>query len=76
MTSVIDMAPILSLPVAQRFEVIGAIWDSIADEKVEVEESDELIAELIRRREDAFANPEDCVPWEQVRDAAAARRRG
>jgi putative addiction module component (TIGR02574 family) len=76
MTSAIDMAPILSLPVAQRFEVMGAIWDSLADEPTAGELTDEVKAEL-KRRLDAFrADPSIGIPWEEVKARMLARRRG
>jgi putative addiction module component (TIGR02574 family) len=46
----------------QRREIAEALLDDLASE-----ESPEFIAELERRAEDALKNPDDCIPWEQVR---------
>ena len=69
----IDLAPILALPVEQRMQVVQAIWDSLPDDPEGLGMSDELKAELDRRREKARANPNGGVPAEQVIAAALAR---
>jgi putative addiction module component (TIGR02574 family) len=69
----IDLAPILALTVEQRTQVVQAIWDSMPDDPEGLALSDELKAELLRRREAARANPNGGVPWEEVEAAALAR---
>jgi putative addiction module component (TIGR02574 family) len=64
------------MSVEERLKLIQAIWASIvaSDERPPI--SDALRAELDRRLADHQANPQDVVPWEQVRDAALARLKG
>jgi putative addiction module component (TIGR02574 family) len=69
----IDLAPILALPVAQRMQVVQAIWDSLPDDPEGTTLSDEMKAELDRRLEAYRANPNRGVPAEQVIAAALAR---
>ena len=51
----------------QRLELVQEIWDSIAAEPTPVPLSDALHEELLRRNAEDDANPEDVVPWEQVK---------
>lgn len=61
------------LSVDEKIVLVGAIWDSIADEPHPPLLSDEQRRELERRLEDAKRNPDDVVPWETVRDEALKR---
>jgi putative addiction module component (TIGR02574 family) len=56
------LAKARELPPQERREIVEALLDDL-----EPEESPEFLAELERRAEDARKNPEDSVPWEQVR---------
>lgn len=73
MTATIDLTPILELPVTQRIEIVQEILDSIAAEALRPPLSEEFRQELRRRREDARNNPDDGIPWEEVKAAALAR---
>ncbi len=73
MTSTIDLSPILDLPVQQRIDVVHAILESIARETAHPVLSEEFKQELLRRRDDALANPGDGIPWETVRAELQAR---
>ena len=62
-----------SLPVAQRLEVVEAIWNSIAEDPTPVALSKEQQAELDRRLEAYKANPEDVLTWDQVLEQLRGR---
>ena len=73
----IDIAPILALTGEQKFALSEAIWASIEESfQPQGEElSDEFKAELDRRLAAHRADPSSAIPWEEVRAAAAARRK-
>ena len=60
------------LSVAERLALVSRIWDSLA-EPVEELPTAVQADELDRRAEDDDANPDDVVPWEQVKAEALAR---
>ncbi len=57
------------LPVSERIQLVGDIWDSIAQDATEpgVSLSVEHRAELRRRLAEHRADPASAVPWEEVR---------
>lgn len=61
------------LTVAERLALVQDILDSVAADQPPPPLSDAKRQELARRLADADANPDDCVPWEQVMAAALAR---
>jgi putative addiction module component (TIGR02574 family) len=62
------------MSIEDRLKLVQAIWDSIAATKDRPPISDGLRAELDRRLAEHRANPDDVVPWEQVKAEALARR--
>jgi len=56
----------------ELFELIGQIWDSIADLGVEQSMPEWHRKELDRRRAAADANPEAGIPWEVVKARLAS----
>ncbi|HEY3855925.1 MAG TPA: addiction module protein [Verrucomicrobiae bacterium] len=56
------LAKARELPPEERREIVEALLGDL-----ELDESPEFIAELERRAEEARKNPDDSVPWEQVR---------
>ena len=64
---------ITKMSIADQIELVQAIWDNIAANSPPRPISEALRAELDRRLEDHLANPDDVVPWEEVRTAALAR---
>jgi putative addiction module component (TIGR02574 family) len=59
----------LKLSVAERLELVGDIWDSIAADGPEAVELTEAQRQELQRRLAAHdADPESGVPWRQVRD--------
>jgi len=73
------MAPTLQalgidqLSVEGRIALMSAIWDSIAAEPHPPLLTEEQRLELQRRLAEHAANPEDVIPWEQVKAEALAR---
>ena len=64
-SSVLDTAK--SLPLAERIELIEALWESIAREGYEPPLTSEQAAELDRRLEAHRRNPNGVVPWESIK---------
>jgi putative addiction module component (TIGR02574 family) len=58
-----------------RIALVQAIWDSIADQPHPPLLTEAQREELQRRLEDHEANPDDVVPWEQIKAEALARFR-
>lgn len=63
------------LSVEDRIALATAIWDSIAAEAHPPLLTEAQRRELAHRRADHAANPNDVVPWEQVKADALGRRR-
>lgn len=61
------------LSVAERLELIGAIWDSLPDAVEESDIPDWHRRELERRLAAAEANPAAGIPWEVVKARLAER---
>ena len=65
------------LPIDERLQLVEDIWDSIAAEANARPQSLPLSeaqrAELLRRRADLEANPDDGIPWETVHDELTRR---
>jgi putative addiction module component (TIGR02574 family) len=66
------LADASQLPVADRLELIEAIWNSVPAESLPAL-SDEWRAEIARRSAEYDSGDAQTVPWEEVR--ADARRR-
>jgi putative addiction module component (TIGR02574 family) len=69
------LAEIKSLSIEDRLALVEAIWDSIAAESENLPLTDVQRQELERRLADHEANPDDVIPWEEVRADALARAR-
>lgn len=61
------------LSVAERLMLVQAILDSVVAEQPPAELSVAKQQELKRRLADHLANPDDVVPWEQVKADPLAR---
>jgi putative addiction module component (TIGR02574 family) len=70
----IPMAEILKLSVAERIQLVEDIWDSIAADPDALPLTDEQMAELDRRIDDAEASPGKGRPWGEVRDRLLGSR--
>jgi putative addiction module component (TIGR02574 family) len=73
------MAPTLQalgidrLSIEDRIVLATAIWDSIAAEPHPPLLTEAQRLELERRLADHAANPDDVIPWEQIKTEALAR---
>ena len=61
------------LSVEERLALVEDLWDSIAGESAAMSLTDVQRAELDRRLADHEANPNDVVPWEEVKASIATR---
>jgi putative addiction module component (TIGR02574 family) len=70
-TSLLDQ--VRELPLDEQLELVEALWDSISDRNAVPGPTDAQKAELDRRLADHAANPEDVVPWDEVKESALTR---
>jgi putative addiction module component (TIGR02574 family) len=61
------------LPVENRLSLVREIWDSIFAEGRHPPISEAKLEELRRRVAEDEANPEDVIPWEEVKARALGR---
>lgn len=64
---------ILNLSIAERIELIGDLWDSLAESPESVVLTEAQKAELDRRLEAYRKDPTQGSPWPVVRDRIAKR---
>lgn len=65
---------ILSLTIAERIELIGDLWDSVAEVPEAVALTEAQKAELDRRLDAYRKDPTAGAPWPAVRDRIAKRK--
>jgi putative addiction module component (TIGR02574 family) len=63
----VRLSDVLELPVSERLELVGDIWDSIAQVPEKVDLTPEQRAELDRRLEAYRRNPTAGSPWSEVK---------
>jgi putative addiction module component (TIGR02574 family) len=61
------------LSVEERLELVEDLWDSIADEDAAASLTDAKRAELDRRLAEYATNPNDVIPWEDIKASITAR---
>ncbi len=61
------MAAVLALSPSERLQLIGDIWDTLADDPEALAITDEEREELDRRLHDYQSDPSTAIPWEEVR---------
>ena len=64
----VHIADVLELPVEERLELVGAIWDSLSEVPEAVELTDAQRMELDRRLEAYRLDPSEGSPWSEVKD--------
>jgi putative addiction module component (TIGR02574 family) len=70
-TSLLDQ--VRELSVEEQLELVEALWDSIVGRNAVPGPTNAQKAELDRRLADHAANPDDVVPWDDVKDSALTR---
>ncbi len=70
----ISAADLLELSVEERINLVGEIWDSIAEVPEQVEVSSEVRELLEKRLLDHRSNPQTSSPWKEIRARILARR--
>ncbi|MDX6558940.1 MAG: hypothetical protein QOF72_1989 [Blastocatellia bacterium] len=68
------MDTVKSLPLAERIEIVEALWESITQEGYEPPVTSEQAAEIDRRVEAHRRNPNDVVSWESIKKDLANRQ--
>jgi putative addiction module component (TIGR02574 family) len=61
------------LGIDEQMELVEALWDGIVSQHTVPKLTEEQAAELDRRLADHLENPDDVVPWDEVKAAALAR---
>jgi putative addiction module component (TIGR02574 family) len=56
-----------ALPVTERTQLVGRIWDEFADSELCLTPAQ--AAELDRRLEEHKRSPDDVVPWSEIKSA-------
>jgi putative addiction module component (TIGR02574 family) len=56
-----------SLPVSERLQLVGAIWDSIAEDQVSLPDNPSVVNEVRERKARYLANPKSAVIWETAK---------
>jgi putative addiction module component (TIGR02574 family) len=61
-----DIAEIRKLPLPERLQLVGEIWDSILEDPALLPVSEELVRELEARLAAHRADPGGAEPWNKV----------
>lgn len=72
-TQLLQQASVLELD--EQIELVEAIWDGIVNRNAAPSLTDAQKTELDRRLADHLANPDDVIPWSEVKAAALAQTR-
>ena len=67
MTQLLDKLNIRDLSIEERIQLVGEIWDSIAEEREVFELTDAQRDEIDRRLASLRANPDQVVSWEEIK---------
>lgn len=72
-TQLLEQAKVLAID--EQIELVEAIWDGIVSRNAVPPLTEMQKAELDCRLADYLANPDDVVPWSEVKAAALAKIR-
>ena len=67
MTQLLDRLNIRDLSIEERIQLVGEIWDSIADEE-KTELTEAQIKEADRRMKLYRSDPSRSIPWDEVKN--------
>lgn len=67
MTQLLDKLNIRDLSIEERIQLVGEIWDSIAEEEGEFKLTEAQQEEIDRRLESLRANPDQVISWEEIK---------
>jgi putative addiction module component (TIGR02574 family) len=70
-TQLLQQASVLNID--EQIELVEAIWDGIVSRGVAPSLTETQKTELDRRLADYLANPDDVIPWSEVKAAALAK---
>jgi len=70
-TQLLQQASVLDID--EQIELVEAIWDGIVSRGAAPSPTEAQKAELDHRLEDHLANPNDVIPWSEVKAAALAK---
>jgi putative addiction module component (TIGR02574 family) len=62
-----DLSDLLTLPAAERLQLVEAIWDSLVELPEVVPIADDLREELDRRLAAYYADPSSARPWAEIK---------
>lgn len=65
--SKVSLEDVLELSVAERVQLVGDIWDSIAADQQALSLTQAQRDEIDRRLEDERLHPQDASSWEEVK---------
>lgn len=61
-----EFTQVFQLPLAEKLQLVEALWDSIAQTPEEIPVSDWQKEELTRRKASYLQNPDAAASWEMV----------
>ena len=67
MSPTLESLGIRTLPIEDRLRIANDLWDSVETDSPKRELSEALKAELDRRIADDDANPDEAMPWDEVK---------
>ncbi|MEA2325574.1 MAG: hypothetical protein QOE68_533 [Thermoanaerobaculia bacterium] len=62
-----DLSELLTLPAAERLQLVEALWDSLVEVPDIVPIDNDLREELDRRLAAYYANPSSARPWTEIK---------
>ena len=67
MAQLLDQLNIRDLSIEERIQLVGEIWDSIAEDEGEFELTEAQREEIDRRLASLRANPDQVISWKDIK---------